>query len=203
MSKIVITIIVLITSYLLYQIVSPSPCNKHCQPKPTVEIQTKKEVSKVIKRKNETNYFSFKIPASFKTKPYSKALKAWRKSLIKNLGYQDAKINSEVFLQTDISLEIDDNTTEKKIYQSHKNPNRFYVLSSSVIVDFSTSQVGTMGVSGVSLHLTPSKKMMVILAPAKHINLLGVLLSYGKTELPSAPIFDEKQVNYYWHDWGR
>ena len=210
---VIVSFVLLTMAYLLCLIVSPSPCNPHYHPSPnhvsnkqtipTVVTQHKEEVSKVTERENQNNYFSFKIPLSFKREPYSQALKSWRKSLIKNIGYQEAKINSETFLQTDIVLKMDGETIEKQIYQSRKNPNRFYLLNSSVIVDFSTSQVGTMGVSGISSHLTPSKRMIVVLAPSKHINLLGVLLSFSdKTEVPK-PTFQGKEVKFYWHDWTR
>ncbi len=98
---VIISLVLLIMAYLLCLIVSPSPCNPHYHPSP------KHLSSKQSTPKNQNNHFSFKIPSSFKREPYSQALKSWRKSLIKNVGYQETKINSETFLQTDIVLERD------------------------------------------------------------------------------------------------
>ncbi len=144
------------------------------------------------------HHYVFDSSQPFKKETYTKALKRWRASLIKNIGYVDSKINSEVFLQTDISLMVDEEPVIGNVYQSRKNSKRFYVIPTSIIVDYSIKEAGTFGVAGISVHPTPSKKMVVVLAPQKHIPLFGIPLSDGKAEV-EAPVFTGGRVDFYWY----
>ena len=146
---------------------------------------------------HHNHHYVFDSSQPFKKETYTKALKWWRASLIKNIGYVDSKINSEVFLQTDIPLMVDEEPVIGNVYQSRKNPKRFYVIPTSIIVDYSMKKAGTFGVAGISVHPTPSKKMVVVLAPQKYTPLFGVSLSDGKAEV-EAPVFTGGRVDFYW-----
>jgi len=165
------------------------------------EDEARKALKKYkLNHSNQYNnhHYVFDSSQPFKKETYTKALKRWRASLIKNIGYVDSKINSEVFLQTDISLMVDEEPVIGNVYQSRKNPKRFYVIPTSIIVDYSIKEAGTFGVAGISVHPTPSKKMVVVLAPQKHIPLFGIPLSDGKAEV-EAPIFSGGRVDFYWY----
>ncbi len=169
-----------------------------------IKYASESEVEKVLKELKTNNFnlynqhhYVFDISQPFKKETYTKALRWWRASLIKNIGYVDSKINSEVFLQTNIPLMVDEQQVIGDVYQSRKNPKRFYVVSASIIVDYSIKEAGTFGVAGISVHPTPSKKMVVVLAPQKHIPLFGVPLSDGKAGV-EAPIFSGGRVDFYW-----
>jgi len=90
------------------------------------------------------------------------------------------------------NITIFDNGKEKEgcVYECTDVGNRFLISTErKVIVDFNLKEVGTMGVSGISVHPHPDGNMILILAPFKGNNILGVTMKdTEKTGYPK-PVF--------------
>ncbi len=139
----------------------------------------------------------FEVPDSFKTEEYSDDLKNWRTSIFKKYHIEDDIINEEIFLKTDIKLNVNGLIRKDEIYQSITNLDRFFIKASHVIVDFKLKTIGTMGVSGISSIKPKTKPIVIVMAPKKEINLLGITLFDDKVQ-GNPPVFNEKSVLYYW-----
>lgn len=145
--------------------------------------------------------FEVEIPPDFTSEEYKPDLQNWRNSLFKGLGYVEENINEGIFLKTDIPLSVNGHESIGQVYQNKNNKNQFYVLASNTIVDFEKKLVGTMGVSGISRHPTPSGRMVIIVAPGKSINLLGVTLDFTVKVQVRPPTFIGNKVKYEWRAW--
>ena len=150
---------------------------------------------------HELLVFELEIPESYSTEVFMEDLDGWRLSLLKGLGYEENQITEAIFLKTDISLKIDDLPIIGQVYQNKDVQNQFYILASNTIIDFNLQKVGSMGVAGITQHPTPSKRMVIILAPQVKTNLLGVTIDFtGKVQV-SPPVFKSRQVSYEWYAW--
>lgn len=143
------------------------------------------------------NYVLF-VPPEYAVGEYDKPLQLWKNSLIKNIGYPDDSIAQAVFLKSDLVLIINNNVFHGLVYQNRLNTNQFYIAEANVIVDFEQRKVGAMGTHGTSSHITPSKRMVVVLAPRKNESLLGVALGMASNENVSKPIFESRKVAFQW-----
>jgi hypothetical protein len=122
--------------------------------------------------------FDLAVPAIFVTEEYKANLQDWRSSLLNGVGYDENIIRESVFLQTDIPMKVNGHKSTGQVYQNKDIEHQFYVRASNTIIDFDARQVGTMGVSSITIHPTPSGRMVMILAPGESINLLGVTLDF-------------------------
>ncbi len=145
--------------------------------------------------------FDLAVPDTYVTEEYKEDLKNWRLSLLKGVGYDAKKINEAVFLKTDIPLKVNGHESIGQIYQNKDIKHQFYILASNTIIDFEAQQVGTMGVSGITNHPTPSRRMVIIIAPSKNINLLGVTLDFTIKVQVKPPVFTGNSVTYEWYAW--
>ncbi len=147
----------------------------------------------------ERNEFELSIPTEYKVESYKQDLKNWVASLINGLGYDPNKVSINLFLRTDIPITVNGNILKGAIYQNKDNQSQFYVSKPKKnIVDFSSEQVGTMGVAGISVHPTPSGRMVVVLAPQKGTNILGVTLDFTVKTQVTKPEFQSNYVAYQW-----
>ncbi|PLY05003.1 MAG: hypothetical protein C0625_13240 [Arcobacter sp.] len=147
----------------------------------------------------ERHEIEFSVPVKYGVEAYKTDLQNWVSSLVKGLGYDSSKIATYVFLKTDISIRADGKIVEGAIYQNKDKPTQFYVSKpKAAIVDFSAGKVGTMGVSGISTHPTPSGRMVVVLSPQKGTNILGVTLDFTFKTQVKEPKFSSNSVHYEW-----
>ena len=147
----------------------------------------------------ERHEIEFSVPDEHKVEVYKQDLQNWIASLVKGLGYDSSKIAIHVFLKTNISIRANGKTLTGAIYQNKDKSTQFYVSTpKAAIVDFEAVKVGTMGVSGISTHPTPSGRMVVVLSPQKGTNILGVTLDFTFKTQVKKPKFSSKGVVYEW-----
>ena len=138
------------------------------------------------------------VPSEYMVEDYGTPLKQWKTSLIKNIGYQDDSIAQAIFLKSDIALIINNSVFHGLVYQNRLNQNQFYLARANVIVDFAEQKIGAMGKRGISVHTTPSKRMVVVLAPRKNESLLGVTIDMPSNIKGSMPIFESRKAAFKW-----
>ncbi len=138
------------------------------------------------------------MPESFKVEAYKQDLKNWKASLLKGIGYSDEKITQAVFLKTNIPILKQGKHLVGTVYQNQLNTNQYFEATSKTIIDFGRKKVGTMGVAGISIHPTPSGRMVVILAPTKGLTLLGVTLDFKEKTQVNPPRFEKRSVWFKW-----
>ena len=141
----------------------------------------------------ELIYYSLDIQSEPEIVDYTKALKKWVKSLHRGLNTKPDNMSEEIFLKT--NLVLTSGSDSLPIYQSILNPKRYLEPNHQLVIDFSTKQIGTLGVGGISLHIPPSKKLAVLIAPYKGMHFMGVLIGDHKTESP-APKFLDQSVTF-------
>ena len=88
---------------------------------------------------------------------------------------------------------------EHFLYQEVSNDKLFILPEQNLIIDFNQKKIGTMGVAGISTHIPKSKRMVVLLAPHKKVNYLGVLLGDKSKTNTKKPIFVKSSVSYKWN----
>lgn len=139
------------------------------------------------------------VPDEYEVEAYKSDLQNWVSSLVKGLGYDSSKIAIYVFLETDISIHANGKTLTGVIYQNKDKPTQFYVSKpKSAIVDFEVAKAGTIGVSGISTHPTPSGRMVVIISQQKGTSILGVTLDFTFKTQVKKPKFSSMGVIYEW-----
>jgi len=146
-----------------------------------------------LAEKSANDYVLF-VPSEYQVGEYDASLKQWKDSLIKNIGYQEDRIAQAVFLKSDIALIINNGVYHGLVYQNRLNKDQFYLAQAGVIVDFSQQKVGIVGRRGISVHMTPSRRMVVVLAPRKNKSLLGVALDASSSPGGREPIFESRKV---------
>ncbi len=147
----------------------------------------------------ERHQFELSLPDAYEVEEYKDDLKNWVSSLIKGVGYSPEEVLVTIFLKTNVSIVVDGKLISGVVYQNKDNPSQFYVTKpKGAIVDFSSNLVGTMGVAGISSHPTPSGRMVVVLAPDRNTNILGVTLDFTSKVEVREPAFKGKSVSYEW-----
>ena len=127
----------------------------------------------------------------------SEPLVRWERSLRENLGHQG---DSHVFLVTDLVLGVDGSQQHRRVYQGRANPAQFLVVPNghhTVLVDRDQEAIGTMGVSGLTLHPDPSGQMVVCLQPSPG-DILGMPLSDRGKTAADPPTFTATRVWWTW-----
>ena len=143
------------------------------------------------------NYVLF-VPQEYSVGKYDKPLQLWKNSLIKNIGYQADNITQAVFLKSDLVLIINNNVFHGLVYQNRLITNQFYIAEANIIIDFEQKKAGATGTHGISSHMTPSKRMVVVLAPRKNTSLLEAALDMASYKRVSKPIFESRKVAFQW-----
>lgn len=136
--------------------------------------------------------YQLSVSKNFESEPFSKPYANWKKSLLKNLGYSESKISSRDFLITDLILSADGKPSGHRVYVSREDPRLFLIPEIGVLISFDENIVGTMGVEGISRHLTHDKNFAVLIHPSGGRHFLGVPVGNLKTESPE-PEFQGKQ----------
>ena len=147
---------------------------------------------------DELPKYELNIPEKFTVEEYKNDLKSWRKSLFNGLGYEQNKVTEAIFLKTDIPIIKNGEMFFGKVYQNKDSQRQFYISISNTIIDFNLAKVGTMGVSGITQHPTPSGRMVIILAPQINTSLLGVTLDFTGKVQANPPTFSNNLVSYEW-----
>ena len=147
---------------------------------------------------NATSTYTLSIPEVYETEAYVADLEKWKKSLIDGVGYSEENITQGIFLRTDIPITKDGKRLVGTVYRKLSDSNQFFESNSRTIIDFHNKLVGTMGVAGISVHPTPSGRMVVILAPTKGLTLLGVTLDFTGKVSVEAPRFKQNKVTFEW-----
>jgi len=143
--------------------------------------------------------FAVVFPSAHKTHDASEAQARWQASLVKNLGHRG---DTHAFMLTDIPLHDGGTVRQGCVYQHSVNSSQLLVVPSDdlfeVIVDRQKQKIGTMGVSGMTLHPHSSGEMILCFAPTPGTWILGVPLSDAEKTGAKPPVFDGNRVSWTW-----
>ena len=137
----------------------------------------------------QTSY-RLSVADKFQTEGFSSPYSNWKKSLINNLGYSKSKIFSRDFMCTNLILSADDEPSGHSVYISRSEPRLYLIPELHLLISFDERIVGTMGVAGISMHLTNDKKFATLIHPSGSNELFGVPVGDHKTDSPE-PEFKE------------
>lgn len=149
-------------------------------------------------QRTEVTRYQLEISTNFQTESFSAPYSDWKTSLIKSLGYSLSEIHAREFLSTDLSLYADGQPSPHRVYISRENPRLLLIPDLPVLLSFEEEVVGTMGVSGISHHLTRDQKFAVLIHPSGAKNFFGVPLGDHKTESPQPEFEGGKKVVFFW-----
>lgn len=139
---------------------------------------------------NRTRQFRLDVP-SLESAQTKDSDRKWVESLVSNLREQGGDISAvDTLVQSDASLTLNGERSDCQVLQlADGAPGVFYVQCENLVVDFHSQRIIDVGVSGQSVHVSPSKNVAVLIHSTGH-EISGV---------PVGPCFSPP--HFLWNPW--